>query len=233
MAFTGQAGAVEIITMALIQTVRNIYPLRGLYHQWMVRQWLGRAIPARPSARRPSRANLARRALAYRQLISLANGGHEGWRFELELFDLPIETLCGQIGAVAEQALDLPRRYRHLLSGLAGADRSRSATHLANYMPPKNDGVDVEYVNRRNELTQRIRRNIEGFQISSGLLWRRVIRLSAILISAALSISPAYSETAGLNTQQRWAFILLTGLVGGFTAWIARDVLAIVERLRK
>jgi hypothetical protein len=217
-AFFLHAAVIGVIAMALIQVVRGIYPVRGVYHRRAVREWLSTGT-------------------SFDDLIRLAVNPNERKRLALALFDLPIEQLCGQIGVMAERVLDDPREHEQLLTGLAGRDQSHDSkqyvhewkqwrkladgtkteqapltnTETADSRDRAGEDVSgstdeqrahVHYINLRNHLTQSIRRNIDGLQVATGLRWRRYLRLSAIGLAALLSF-PVSASIASPNVSQQ------------------------------
>jgi hypothetical protein len=75
-----------------------------------------------------------------------------------------------------------------------------------------------------------VRAGIDQLQVSIGHRWRRYVRSAAVGLSGLIGI--AIVEASEVPTRQRGLDILAALLVGGFVAWFARDVAALVERLR-
>ena len=169
-------------------------------------------------------------------------------------FDLPLEQLCGQISAGAERAIVDPRTNGAILLRLANAageedvlsfftaHRNLEPTPLTNSsaplepslgLPPSREPRDERterFMRARASVEERVRRSIDCLQIESGFSWRRRLRAIAVMLAAALGL------TAALIGNQFLASVpvaIASGIVGGFFAMLARDLTAIVERLRR
>jgi hypothetical protein len=249
--FLGRCLIVGFLSMALIQMARGLFPLRGRFHERQVRLWLApghgptQAEPTDDSGQ--ATKDTGDRDPVGEMVDRLVE--HAVTSRSEELFDLPIERLCGQIGAAAELVVDRPEGQEELLRGLAGrehADRyleSWREEQAARKVSPEvtgeqedQDGLrpskseDVEdLVTARHAVEQRIQRNIDGLQISTGVRWRRRLRLLAIAISFVLAvglIGPPIRDPGW------WFSLIVTSLVAGYVASVARDVTAIIERAR-
>jgi hypothetical protein len=125
-----------------------------------------------------------------------------------------------------------------LLTALAADDRDvdtfvNLATSVAGQTAPTtgpNQGDDMalamtrELMRARAGLSQRIQRNIDRLQIDSAFWWKRLLRGLAFALCGAIGL-----EALGGNM----VAAILCAFVGGFIATVARDVVAIVERLRR
>jgi len=99
-----------------------------------------------------------------------------------------------------------------------------------------------------------IQRNLDQFQISSSANWRRYLLLTSVLLSMVIfvlglpllqtgSFISGLSNPDGLqplklsqrtgNFALLFSATLLTGLFAGFLGSIARDLVAIIEKLRR
>src|SRR5215469_9393008 len=100
---------IAALTMALIQTAKNMLPLRQWFQRNSVNSWLA------------VRAHTARSATpaidveqAKTDLVHLTTAGDSA-----ALYSLPIEQLCGQINAATQIILDYPAHHWDLLRCLA------------------------------------------------------------------------------------------------------------------
>jgi len=173
--------------------------------------------------------------------LTTAEGGDRP-AVSLAFFDLPLEQLSGQISAGAERAIVDPRRHGPILLRLANAAGEDDVLSLfkAHYelhskrrsrLPPKGaDEANERYMRARARVEERVRRSIDCLQIETGYYWRRSLRALSVALAAILGL------TAALNAREFLASVptaLATGITGGFFAMLARDVAAIVERLRR
>lgn len=279
--------AVGFLAMAAIELARKLYPFRAAFHDRLLRQWLGRGISVLLSLhkqgagevdeseekRRPKKwprdplehlAMLESRALEEKQgAASLGATALEDLlrlavaRRRVELLDLPIEELCGQVSAAAERLLEapywrssikgehweeFPDRQQKLLAGLAGAP---GVPYAYGYFELEKERLveELEYFGleklpfeeRRSLLAQHIQRNIDGLQITARHRWGRRLRWSALAICMVVSVAVVFPEwnagEASAATLSAAAVIL--GTASGFMATLARDVVAMIERWRR
>ncbi len=208
--------------MSLLQIGRRLFPMRGSFHKELTVEWLGDAAVA--------------------ELYTAV--GAERIR---NMFDLPSELLTGQLGAIADQVMEKQ-------------GRSEQPTLLIRRMAAEEENV-VQPPAASSEQDPRVRaamaiqRNLDQFQISTSALWRRYLLMTSILLSMTLFLfglrlfdggsfipgltsipqhGPAltarqYSENFSLLCLAT----VLTALFGGFLGSIARDLVAIVEKLRR
>jgi hypothetical protein len=165
---------IGVASMALIQSIRAIYPVRGLFQEWCVARWLS----WHSDLGRDSRELV-------NKLLSVAVAAHGR-----SVFDLPAEQLLAQIGAAADLVVSFPRdheRLLHALVGEAGAGDASSYFGLSG-SPMKTNlsgtSGESEYVDLRNRVAQHIQRRIDGLQISMGRRWRIILRLAAVGLGA-------------------------------------------------
>lgn len=90
------------LSMALIQTAKNMLPLRRWFQRYRIEHWLrdraSRFNSAEPKPPRPIDLSAAQK-----DLVHLATAGDSD-----AFYDLPIEQLCGQINASTQLMLDYP-----------------------------------------------------------------------------------------------------------------------------
>lgn len=134
----------------------------------------------------------------------------------LRIFNLPIEQLCAQIANALDLALAAPRRHRYLLVSLAGAryDQDHDAS--------EEQGLELDHA---------VRSALNVLQISVGQRWRWQVRITAYWTSGLLGLLVVMS--GNITPVARKEFALAALAVSGFFAWLARDVAALLERLRR
>jgi hypothetical protein len=155
---------IGIATMALIQSVRAIYPIRGLFHRQYIDRWL-RSTVSKQSPKLLS------------ELMSLAVATDSR-----ALFDLPAEHLIAQLGAAADIIVASPADHVELLLALAGEAGRNDTDHYIRMFGGRRDQAnpDPVYVDVRNRVAQLIQRRMDGLHISMGRQWRLILRLTAI-----------------------------------------------------
>ncbi|MSP48376.1 MAG: hypothetical protein EXQ95_03505 [Alphaproteobacteria bacterium] len=209
--------AAGTISMAVIQIVKELIPVRRSYQ----RNWLTKWLAARVGVVAPPGAALA---AVRSELIELATGGDDR-----AFFELPAEQVVAQMNAAAQIAMDYPRRHTALLSVLsAGVSADDLATFLAGPTGPE---AQPRYTDARNRIGHRLQRNLDGLLIALGNDWRWwmqiiAIALTLLIVEIAVVLSTNWSLAAIL-----WA--VPVGIIGGYLAPITRDLVAALQNLRR
>ncbi|MFZ0334785.1 MAG: hypothetical protein WAN10_10100 [Candidatus Acidiferrales bacterium] len=227
------------LSMALVQTAKNMLPLRRWFQRFHVENWLAqraRATSAAPAVNLPQ---------AKTDLVHLATAGDDR-----AFYSLPIEQLCGQINAATQVILDYPARHWDLLRCLASQSK---LADLAAINPPdpaiqsarkallrkpaiqltdaEHDQVD-ELVAARNRVSHQIQRAVDSLQISIGFRWKFWMQFFAILFSAILAAAALVISGRPLNSAHSIYFIVLAAIFSGLLAPVARDLVAAIEQMR-
>lgn len=235
------------LSMALIQTAKNMLPLRRWFQRNRVENWLThRATAAATAAGAPNSVSIAQ---AKSDLVHLATAGDAG-----ALYSLPIEQLCGQINASTQVLLDYPSLHWNLLRCLASEAHPPDlallnppdpAVHAARKMLLRKPAVTLtdaehnqvdDYVAARNRVSHQIQRAVDALQISVSFRWKFWMQLASILLSAALGVATllignAYGQI-NLSSRGQCGLIVLTAILSGFLAPVARDLVAALEQIR-
>lgn len=225
--------AVGVIAMAVLEAVKRLTPIRAVYHL---------------------RALTSRLGAGSTDFLSetISHG-----RRRTTPFDLPVEQLTAQIGAALDQIVSsiemLPLAWQpveesaifdgvvsplvHQRLQLVNAIIGREFFTIA---PPAPDGSPApasptEDTDLRRDMEAILRvaldAGLDNLQLSIGSDWKRLVRLSASIISAvsALAVSVLYGvDVTVLLVSAVGAFVL-----GGFFAWLSRDLTAVIERWRR
>lgn len=231
-------------TMALLQFAKDLLPLRLWLQQPYLRGWLKRQMKAaEPILEEWQRSSENKKMLkeVSQQLLRLATGGHRS-----ALYNLPVERLAGQLNVAAQIALEYPTKHKLLLAALAGGAESSDLNRVLESTPqfrtegqPSTDQID--WVDARNRVAHQIQRNLDALQIEMVRRWRLFMQLCAIGISTGLMLVAALllyprGTWQGMTPKGEAIDIavvsVLGGLLGGFFARIARDLLAAIEAVR-
>lgn len=245
------------LSMALLQTAKNLLPLRLWFQRHHVESWLAHrstqalafakaANFASASAPAPAHPNVPQ---AQTDLVHLATAGDAS-----ALYSLPIEQLCGQINAATQVLLDYPSLHWNLLRCLASEAQPADlalinppdpAAHAARKMLLRKPAVTLtdaehnqvdDYVAARNRVSHQIQRAVDALQISVSFRWKFWMQLSSILLSAALGVATLLIGNAyfdmHLTPSKEFALIILTAILSGFLAPVARDLVAALEQIR-
>lgn len=231
--------AIGLLTMAILQSIRLLFPIRAWFHSRMMKKWLSPRPPASKKKRSKSSKTERPKRTMWREQRPIAELMLlMGSTNRVSLFDLPIDQLCGQIGAAVETAIVNPRRYRRLLRAMLGGEsevlRKLTAKRKASPISSELDDLDQD----RNTVSYQIQRRIDGFQIATAADWKRWLRMAAIYISGVIGIIATVAHgTARPSDIADWPRLVIafvaSGLVAGFLASMFRDLAAIVEKLRQ
>jgi hypothetical protein len=166
------------------------------------------------------------------------------------VFDLPIEQLSAQVGIAADLAISQPADYAELLLALAGPARLGEIDVLAPPVHVNDDGriirapaaaiadaSDAAYNSGGDDGTayvlvaQSVRAGVDMMQISLGQRWRRGVQGSAAVVSGILGVIGAFLLHGSVTSEVLLGVVAF--VLGGFFAWLVRDIVAIVERARR
>lgn len=258
-AFLTAMAAIGVLSMAIIQTVKDMLPIRNWFQQSFVLEWLKKKAKqahdkttrwmtqgglawfdsernrTSPPADNKYFVQSPRAGDAQTDMFKLATDGDAK-----ALYDLPIEQLCGQLNSAAQMVLDRPVDHPDLLRCLASA---ADAVDVARVMfPPVEakaarpaDAGDAQqrhdaYVDARTRVTHQIQRAIDALQIRAGFRWKFYLQLASIVISGILAGAGVAIFGSG---SYRVPIAIGVGILGGFLAPVARDLVAALQQLRK
>jgi hypothetical protein len=217
----GALVAAGIVAMAILQVIKELTPIRRAFQRRWMHDWIERRCD---EFNENDEVRHIRPRAAEADMMDLATGGDER-----AFFDLPAEQLVAQMNAAAQAALDYPSKHRDLLAMISeGAD----VEDINRVLDPPSSGKEPEpdYLDARNRIGNRIQRNLDGMQISLSSrwqLWMQIAALSITVIIVEIAIIYPGDATPGA--------ILLgipIGIVGGYIAPVARDLVAALKSLR-
>lgn len=223
--FFTSVAAVGVLTMAIIQTAKDLFPIRQKYQRCRVRRWL-------------SEKNAVSAGEAEEDLVRMATDGDRK-----ALYDLPVEQLCGQISAASQLLMDNPSGHENLFRAVASSAAPQDIQLLLSppdvVREPRNElkGEDLElydsYVDARNRMAHQIQRAIDGLQIAIGFRWKFYLQFTSIVLSAVIAGFAVwlFSGLQGAGTKLGATFAV--AILGGFLAPVARDLVASLQQLRK
>jgi hypothetical protein len=227
--------AVGIIAMAVLEVLKRLTPIRALYHLWTLSNHLGRG-PAE-------------------FLGDVVSHG----RRRTAPFDLPIEQLTAQLGAALDQitssVITLPivwdpvnesglfsevpspltQSRFDLINAVAG--RPFFVFHSSPSTPSgdgpsttSKDGADPQR-DMEGVLRAALDSGLDNLQLSIGSGWKRLVRLSAAIISAIAALTVSVLNNVSVTAM----LVSVVGafILGGFFAWLSRDIVAVLERWRQ
>jgi hypothetical protein len=228
--------ACGLLSFATIESVKRLTPLRAMYHERITRQWLqtrferirreptdGSELKDRTESQTTESTD---RTSPFQQLVAAMGIEPDDRR---RVFNLPSEQLAAQISAAADLALTSEDdRYTNFLASvtkderdLPSEDREPSSE---NAPPPERDEEDEL---RR---AQQARIGLDQLQVALRDRWRRYLWGAGLWISGAYGIGLAFAGHR--ETIEGPRHVLAALVLGGVVAAVARDLTAIVERLR-
>jgi hypothetical protein len=230
--FTATVG---IVTMAVLEALKRLIPVRGYFHRWQIEYSLGnKGLAAITSLLSPPPS-----ALGFtdpQSSISVIGGppnlisGSRASAPALSWFDVPVEQLTAQIGTLAQQELDLSSTGRSSEAGgpiLKGPSLIDALVGVPVMKGLTTDGPETNVASLRPQIEIRL----DALQVDIGSRWRRVVRLAACIVATGITISVLLFSSVSIAIAI--AVVVTTFFVGGFFAWLARDVVAGIERWRR
>lgn len=238
ISFLGAMAGVGILSMAIIQAVKDTFPVRRAFQRQWLRNWF--QCKAAEAAKKGSDFKV-NPSEAERDLIKLATDDNGN-----AFYDLPIEQLCGQYNAAIQVALDYAKQHRDLLIATAALATAEdlllvlnppdAATLRVNAADPNASQQVLDqrqkFIDARTRVTHQVQRAIDSIQISAGFRWKFWLQCASFGLSAliaGLGVAIFFHPPAGSGI----ITVVVTGVLGGFLAPVARDLVAALQQLRK
>ena len=229
-------GAIGVITMALIQTAKDMLPLRRWFQRRRFRTWLAEGVQ---EAGRPDRAaTLAARGdegavvpdadAAEQRIVSLATDGDAD-----ALYTLPVEQMCGQISAALQVVLEYPARDRNVVAIVASqavpGDLSALFAGAAEEAQAR-----LDFAGAKTRVMHQFQRAIDAFQIATSYRWKLLMQVLSLLLCGVLTfVAMQMRFHVGTSYVGAWGAVLVGAILAGFLAPVARDLTAALQGLRK
>lgn len=250
LAYLIAIGAIGTLSMAVIQTGKDITPARIWFQQHFLKKWLQRKAAtflrhldenpdaaagtsfAEPSERQkmiltqtPER--LA--AFAEATLVRLSTGGDRR-----AFYDLTIEQLCGQANAAVQAAVDYPEKNAGLIFCLGAAADPRDLLLFTGPAPDEALRKQAQ-VDARARVSHAIQRALDALQIAAGFRWKLYMQAASFLLSYLFTIIglSLFQNTSETTSWKHLGMFIFVGLAAGFLAPVARDLVATLQRARK
>ena len=218
------AFACGLLSFATIECVKRLTFVRAWYHARETEDWL-RSRFERLRAETSERSDFSdetRSTYSWTPFSQLeaAMGEPDDRR---RVFNLPSEQLAAQISAATDLALTAEK-----------ADRERYAYFLAAVTRDGRDlpgSMQTETEEERDfRRAQQVRIGLDQLQVALRDPWRRYLWGAGLWLSGAYGIGLAFA--GGREAVEGPRHVLAALVLGGVVAAIARDLTAIVERLR-
>ena len=235
----GSSAAIGFMTMILIEGIKR--PIRRRFHRRKLSEWL----------KIDNAETTQEESSACAELLRLMAP-----RYASDIFGLPSEQLCAQISGAVDLLISYPKENKRLLEALAGSDgRGDVATLLKLLQPYQSSSLssqdqpvnsasqgdtgnasdnDSALVDARNKVGHRLQRSLDAFQAHVATAWSESLRSAAIIIAGTLTaVGTFFFGSWADEPFATLVFVLVVGLVGGFFSSVARDITALIERLRR
>jgi hypothetical protein len=89
------------------------------------------------------------------------------------------------------------------------------------------------FIDARTRVTHQIQRAIDALQVSVGFRWKFYLQLASIVLSGVIAGLGVWIFGNIPGFGQRLVATLAVGVLGGFLAPVARDLVAALQQLRK
>jgi hypothetical protein len=222
--------AIGALTMALIQTIKELTPAREWFHNRALERWVSRSVKADKSGRAVS---------CIEELIALSTAGDRQ-----ALCSLEIERLAGLLASVGAVVVDFPIRHEALLRHLAAhadpkdiksllAMDDGGRAHMEAMRQHDRPRFDA-FLDGKARVTHLIQRNIDAFQISTGFRWKWTLQVASFVISFIFAtVALMYADDQPNFDWTTFGRSIPLALAAGFFAPIARDLVAVVDKARR
>lgn len=224
------------LTMAILQAVKQGFPIRRWFQQYQMVQWL----KLHASLAKENLGLEPCRSRAEEQIILLSTDGDAG-----AFYDLEIEKLCGQWNAAIQIAIDSPNTYQDFFLCVAARALKDDVKTVMRHscdapLPPPAQGESVpddrqrqleqrqKYTIERTRVVHQIQRAVDSFQIKTSFRWKWMFQTASFALSFILAYLAMQIPTPSKPVDA--ATFIWAGLAG-FLAPVARNLLAAIENL--
>jgi hypothetical protein len=223
--FATAMAAVGALSMAFIQTLKDMFPIRRAFQKKFLGDWLASKSKAADGSGSQRTDSFA----AERDLIRLATASDRD-----AFYDLATEQLCGQINSAAQVIIEFPHKHRDLflcLTAVAEPEDVALMLRVSEHPPPPPVPQDV--IDAKGRVIHAVQRAIDGFQIAIAFRWKFWLQIASFFLSFSIVVTALWiSEgTIAMNGVTFFGVIVM-GIAGGFLAPVARDLVAALEKRR-
>lgn len=263
--------AIGTLSMAILQTAKNLFPLRRRFQRKRIKSFLADSINELPPEvvrrileleRRLDRLNstvTCSESMAEGAEVSTATATRqeqiESRRAELDLislvaagdenafYDLSIDQLAAQVKGVGSVILDYSRLHSTLLVCLA--TKANPSDLLLVLDPPSHDPLwhesdeqkfeDKQFIKRyaaaKSRIATQLRCSIDSMQTSIAFRWKFALQLASFVLSFIFGVFAVNLGFTHKDVVATFFASLAIGVVTGFIAPVARDLVAGIEKL--
>ena len=220
------------LAMALVQTLKELTPLRRAYqfrhvYAWLETRWpfvtLSDANARSSNADSPPPPVNRTPHGVLGDWVDLAVGGNA-----FALFSPPSEQMSAYMKQAIPVMLDEAVRYHDLIAVLAWGV---STEDFKMVLDGPTAETRSEYFDARARVTRRIERSIEGLEVDISTRWKFWMQVSSLLVTAAVVEASVIASSA--PSPLTYIIAIPMGLLGGYFAPVLRDLVAALQKLRQ
>lgn len=222
--------AAGTISMAIIQIIKQLTPLRRFYNRFWLKRWIRLKTP------------LVDLPTAEKALAGTVTGGDRDACYELEA-----DELANQLKDSITNLINYPHRNPEMYLLLSsGADKDdvdgirdsamrRAKQSIASAKVPT-DQVDPEAAERpfptdaRGRVSERMRRNVDGMRYALNDDWRWWMQMLALVLTVVIVEGAIVAQD--LASPGTMFVGIPLAIAGSYIAPITRDIVAALENLR-
>ncbi|WP_146956100.1 hypothetical protein [Glutamicibacter soli] len=225
-----------LFATSLIELIKRLSSVRGRFHRNELRRWLGDRGQFALGSIIESSSPYVRRgdleSVMHSSTKSTRTSGHA-----LSMYDLPLELLAAQLSQSLTHAISDPFKYRYLIYALleqedldelltAKKEFDRFEANQRN----RGDSFEIAKWERTlSRINQQVQDQLDVFQLRAGHYWRKTISgWSVAASSASAAILAVTTFPSALLS-----VAVISPVVGAFVSWVARDLTAAIERMRR
>lgn len=207
--------AIGIVSMAVQQVIKDILRLHVVFNRDQLDAWLESRGAADP---------------VLNTLVLLATGGDKA-----ALYELPAARMTGQIAMASRVALAFPAAYEDVLRTLAGPDAKNDIDEIVK-------GTKPSLEEERMRVAHLIERNLDALQITLTSRWERANKRYAFVVSLLVTViamgayfyvNLAILDLSVPDVLRLSVITAAAGILAGFVAPIAKDLVAALQKLRR
>lgn len=216
LAYLMALATLSTLTMALLEAIKSLTPVRRYFHGRVVKKWLERqATCVREEPQAPIIA-----AEAENTIIQMGADGERKAFFEMDG-----DALFQQLTQVLQLAVDYPLNYPKVVTVVA----SRAAAHDMQVVLGKTSANEIERSDAQRRVRQQVLQGLAALQVQTAQTWKNGMRCA----SFAVSFSIAYLALWWGKGEKSLIEFALVALLSALLAPVARDLVIAVEKLRQ
>jgi hypothetical protein len=217
--------AIGTISMALLQTAKTVFPMRRRFQETRIRKWL-------------DSRNCKSASGAETDLINLVAAGDKD-----AFYNSDIDAVCSEIKNSLTAVLDYPNLHRDLVDCLASTATEDDLDSLLKppdadlFLKPAHQSTPEErneirrYAIAKTRVGAEMRCAVDAIQTSIAFQWKKRLQILSIVVSGVVGmIALNVGATPGIPPSLGASIVI--GILSGFLAPVARDLVAAVESWR-